>query len=259
MIAARSRAVAASISHAAPRSPSACAAPARCGSPFSAAVARLPRPTCRSHPGRERLVCRSMVGECRAQSLSYSCGRARYALAQDRRRGSRSCSRPERTAPIGPARSIPDFLPSDLGNGRSSGRCLFAAADCRLEDQHNKGQQTCGLGRGPKARAIAGPPPFRQARCTAVLATFGECRQSRVQESRGPGFGDQLQAGIENLSQISDILSRIEDFGGRHGLPAMAVFNLQLACDEMLTNILSYGFPDARPRTSTFQSPSDRI
>ncbi len=28
----------------------------------------------------------------------------------------------------------------------------------------------------------------------------------------------------------------------------MAVFNLQLACDEMLTNILSYGFPDARVR-----------
>ncbi|MDR3407362.1 MAG: ATP-binding protein [Methylovirgula sp.] len=61
-------------------------------------------------------------------------------------------------------------------------------------------------------------------------------------------MGDHLQAGIEGLGQISDILSRIEDFAARHRLPAAAVFHLQLACDEMLTNIISYGFPDARPR-----------
>ena len=69
-----------------------------------------------------------------------------------------------------------------------------------------------------------------------------------LKKATGPVLGDHLQAGIENLGQISDLLSRIEDFGARHGLPAMAVFNLQLACDEMLTNILSYGFPDARVR-----------
>jgi anti-sigma regulatory factor (Ser/Thr protein kinase) len=59
-------------------------------------------------------------------------------------------------------------------------------------------------------------------------------------------LGDHLQAGIENLDQIPDALSTIEAFGVRHGLPAWAVFHLQLACDEMLTNIISYGFPDGR-------------
>ena len=61
-------------------------------------------------------------------------------------------------------------------------------------------------------------------------------------------MGDHLQAGIESFDQISDILSAIEAFGARHGLPARAVFHLQLACDEMLTNIVSYGFPDGRSR-----------
>ncbi|MGP8232389.1 MAG: ATP-binding protein [Methylovirgula sp.] len=61
-------------------------------------------------------------------------------------------------------------------------------------------------------------------------------------------LGDHLQAGIESLGQISDILSRIEDFGARRGLSSASVFHLQLACDEMLTNVISYGFPDARPR-----------
>lgn len=70
----------------------------------------------------------------------------------------------------------------------------------------------------------------------------------KSKKAAGPVLGDHLQAGIENLGEVPDILSRIEDFGERHGLPTMAVFNLQLACDEMLTNILSYGFPDARAR-----------
>ncbi len=39
-------------------------------------------------------------------------------------------------------------------------------------------------------------------------------------------------------------MSFIEELAERHALPETAVFHLQLACDELLTNAISYGFPD---------------
>ncbi|MFO1349147.1 MAG: ATP-binding protein [Gammaproteobacteria bacterium] len=47
------------------------------------------------------------------------------------------------------------------------------------------------------------------------------------------------------LAAIADVKDRIAAFGARHGLPPRAVLNVSLAVDELLTNILSYGFVDA--------------
>ena len=47
------------------------------------------------------------------------------------------------------------------------------------------------------------------------------------------------------LPEIHRIAELVEDFGEAHGLPARAVFNLNLALDEVLTNVIEYGYPDA--------------
>jgi len=38
--------------------------------------------------------------------------------------------------------------------------------------------------------------------------------------------------------------SKVEDFGAAHGLPIKIVFHLTLCLDEMITNIISYGYAD---------------
>jgi anti-sigma regulatory factor (Ser/Thr protein kinase) len=50
-----------------------------------------------------------------------------------------------------------------------------------------------------------------------------------------------------DLSEIGRLAERIERFGETNGLPAKAVFNLNLALDELITNIVAYAFPDGDP------------
>jgi len=49
------------------------------------------------------------------------------------------------------------------------------------------------------------------------------------------------------LSEIERMSGIVEAFWKRHGLPAKAVFEINLALDEVLTNIMSYGYDDGRP------------
>ena len=55
-----------------------------------------------------------------------------------------------------------------------------------------------------------------------------------------------LRNSLEELDRLHAV---IEDFGERHGLPARVVFELTLALDEWLTNIVSYGYDDGAPHT----------
>jgi sigma-B regulation protein RsbU (phosphoserine phosphatase) len=47
------------------------------------------------------------------------------------------------------------------------------------------------------------------------------------------------------LSELSRLGEAIEQFAGRHGLPQQAVYAVNLALDELVTNIISYGYADA--------------
>ena len=59
------------------------------------------------------------------------------------------------------------------------------------------------------------------------------------------------QATVTLKNQLSELerLSRfVEAFGAEHGLPDQAVFELTLALDEILTNVISYAYEDSGAR-----------
>lgn len=47
-----------------------------------------------------------------------------------------------------------------------------------------------------------------------------------------------------DLKELSRLAERLSDFGQQAGLPPSVVFEIQLALDEIVTNIISYGYTD---------------
>ena len=61
-------------------------------------------------------------------------------------------------------------------------------------------------------------------------------------------IGGELVVRIRNdLSELERIAGVIEQFGVEHGLPSKAVFEINLALDEVLTNVISYAYADGGP------------
>lgn len=46
------------------------------------------------------------------------------------------------------------------------------------------------------------------------------------------------------LEEIQSLAEAIELFGEENGIPAKALFQINLALDELLTNTISYGYPE---------------
>jgi serine/threonine-protein kinase RsbW len=58
---------------------------------------------------------------------------------------------------------------------------------------------------------------------------------------------ESAQAEISNnIGEIAKVIRLVENFGQRHRMPEATVAHFTLACDELLTNIISYGFRDDR-------------
>jgi anti-sigma regulatory factor (Ser/Thr protein kinase) len=47
-----------------------------------------------------------------------------------------------------------------------------------------------------------------------------------------------------DLTEIEKLAAEIETFGERHGLPSDLIFNINLSLDELITNIINYGYRD---------------
>lgn len=47
----------------------------------------------------------------------------------------------------------------------------------------------------------------------------------------------------DRVEDVADAAEKVADFAGRHGADESAQFKLRLAVDELLTNVVSYGFP----------------
>lgn len=47
-----------------------------------------------------------------------------------------------------------------------------------------------------------------------------------------------------HLAEIERVAGLVASFGREHGLPERAVFDVNLALDEILTNVISYGYDD---------------
>jgi serine/threonine-protein kinase RsbW len=57
----------------------------------------------------------------------------------------------------------------------------------------------------------------------------------------------QLTLRLKNdLAELARVSSAVAEFGQRYALPAAALFDLHLALDEILTNVISYGYDDNR-------------
>jgi anti-sigma regulatory factor (Ser/Thr protein kinase) len=64
------------------------------------------------------------------------------------------------------------------------------------------------------------------------------------------GLAAELAAELANeLTEIERFGQLLEAFGERNDLPQKLVFQLTLAFDELLTNTISYGFPDGGQHT----------
>ncbi|MEO5373215.1 MAG: ATP-binding protein [Alphaproteobacteria bacterium] len=57
----------------------------------------------------------------------------------------------------------------------------------------------------------------------------------------GAGFEHALR---NELAEIPRLLEAVEDFCAREGVPPAMVFSVTLALDEIVTNVVSYGFDD---------------
>ncbi len=56
-------------------------------------------------------------------------------------------------------------------------------------------------------------------------------------------MADELQVSIPGrLSEVDAVARRVEEFGDAHGLPGPKVYVINLALDELITNVVSYGF-----------------
>jgi serine/threonine-protein kinase RsbW len=55
----------------------------------------------------------------------------------------------------------------------------------------------------------------------------------------------QLTLTLRNdLAELERVADAVDAFGKSHNLPATALFDLHLALDEVLTNVVSYGYDD---------------
>jgi anti-sigma regulatory factor (Ser/Thr protein kinase) len=72
------------------------------------------------------------------------------------------------------------------------------------------------------------------------MGGFARLRQGLI-------LAERIFAEIDNdIAEIARVTALIERFGERHQLPEAFVFHIKLAFDELLTNIISYGFLDGR-------------
>lgn len=56
-------------------------------------------------------------------------------------------------------------------------------------------------------------------------------------------LSDKLEMALRvDMAEVARVLDEVEAFAERHGFPAKKTFQLNLVLDELITNIVSYGF-----------------
>ena len=64
-------------------------------------------------------------------------------------------------------------------------------------------------------------------------------------------MGEKIVELRNELSEVQRLSEEIEDFGTQYALSPEVVFQLNLALEEAVTNVISYGFDDGRPHLLT--------
>ncbi|MFA6583418.1 MAG: SpoIIE family protein phosphatase [Elusimicrobiaceae bacterium] len=103
------------------------------------------------------------------------------------------------------------------------------------------------------------PPAPIQEQCDAVLNEIHRFASGADQSDdiailmlNFSAHGATLSIEIKNeLSELDRISKAIEDFAQRYRLPPQVVYDLELALEELIVNIISYGYDDNRLHTIT--------
>jgi anti-sigma regulatory factor (Ser/Thr protein kinase) len=78
-----------------------------------------------------------------------------------------------------------------------------------------------------------------------VLALKYLCKDGAAVEVRvGESISVTLTNKLAEIERLSEIVAR---FGKRHDIPAKVLFALNVSLDEILTNVISYGYEDGDP------------
>jgi len=86
-------------------------------------------------------------------------------------------------------------------------------------------------------RHFAGEAPQSDDITAVALRYFG----------KNANMSDTLEIKLNNqLSELDRFSQTLSEFGQRHGLPSKVIHDLNLALEEILTNIISYGYTDNR-------------
>jgi anti-sigma regulatory factor (Ser/Thr protein kinase) len=65
--------------------------------------------------------------------------------------------------------------------------------------------------------------------------------------SMGPKTPEQTTASVRlrnDLAEVSRLSQIVTDFAAHHGLPAELLFRINLVLEEIITNVISYGYDD---------------
>jgi anti-sigma regulatory factor (Ser/Thr protein kinase) len=76
---------------------------------------------------------------------------------------------------------------------------------------------------------------------------YNTTRVAYPESSKGGRFMAQKEYSFElksSLSELDNLCENLENFGQKIGLSKKLIFEINLALDELFTNIISYGFKD---------------
>jgi len=78
-----------------------------------------------------------------------------------------------------------------------------------------------------------------------VIKYLNQKQPDQKQTGKNQPYHKQLEYRLKNkLDGISTLAQTIENFAAENNLPEKSIFQVNLCLDELLTNIISYGFPE---------------
>jgi anti-sigma regulatory factor (Ser/Thr protein kinase) len=102
--------------------------------------------------------------------------------------------------------------------------------------------------RGPAAKRRSGDGARRASRYSASKSRQDLVAAMNTGSSVPPQAGLSASCEIRidnNLSEITRVADMVDDFAARHQFPEQVLFALNVALDEIINNIISYGYEDA--------------
>src|SRR6185369_9194913 len=102
--------------------------------------------------------------------------------------------------------------------------------------------------RGPAAKRRCGDGARRASRYSASNSRQDLVAAMNTGSSVPPQAGLSASCEIRidnNLSEITRVADMVDDFAARHQFPDEVVFALNVSLDEIVNNIISYGYEDA--------------